>query len=222
MKNKLILISTGILIFVMVLLIPVFIYTNSFERYSFDIKFYEKEFEKYNITEDNSILITKNLLVYLKGEERIINSNNFNTKEKYHLTEVKEVIKNTLEIKRSSAYILILVFFLLFLLCWNENLFLKKLSYGVFGGGVITTIIFLLGLLLLLDFTGFFFKFHTIFFDSNTWLLNPESDLLIRLFPEGFFYDISGKIFLTSFLHGLTMIAASLPMMLLYSKKQKK
>ena len=39
------------------------------------------------------------------------------------------------------------------------------------------------------DFDRYFIKFHKIFFTNDLWMLNPETDKLIRLVPIGFFID---------------------------------
>ena len=39
----------------------------------------------------------------------------------------------------------------------------------------------------LLDFGSFFTAFHQVFFTNSLWLLNPSTDLLIRLMPTEFF-----------------------------------
>ena len=42
----------------------------------------------------------------------------------------------------------------------------------------------------LADFDGFFTTFHRIAFDNEGWLLNPRTDLLIRLMPTEFFISL--------------------------------
>ena len=37
------------------------------------------------------------------------------------------------------------------------------------------------------DFEGLFVLFHRLSFDNGLWLLNPQTDLLIRLMPTSFF-----------------------------------
>ena len=44
------------------------------------------------------------------------------------------------------------------------------------------------------DFTKYFTTFHHIFFDNDDWLLNPKTDLLINIVPEGFFRDTAFMI----------------------------
>jgi integral membrane protein (TIGR01906 family) len=38
-------------------------------------------------------------------------------------------------------------------------------------------------------FEQFFILFHLVSFSNQYWMLDPARDYLIRLFPEGFFYD---------------------------------
>lgn len=47
----------------------------------------------------------------------------------------------------------------------------------------------LIGLIVwgLADFNGLFLTFHRVAFSNDLWLLNPATDALIRLMPEGFF-----------------------------------
>ena len=42
----------------------------------------------------------------------------------------------------------------------------------------------------LADFDGFFTAFHRVAFDNDGWLLNPRTDLLIRLMPTAFFISL--------------------------------
>ena len=42
----------------------------------------------------------------------------------------------------------------------------------------------------LTDFDGFFTAFHRVAFDNEGWLLNPRTDLLIRLMPTEFFISL--------------------------------
>ena len=44
-----------------------------------------------------------------------------------------------------------------------------------------------LGAWALINFDGFFITFHRVAFTNEGWLLNPRTDLLIRLMPESFF-----------------------------------
>ena len=50
------------------------------------------------------------------------------------------------------------------------------------------------GVLFMTDFHRYFMIFHEIFFKNDLWLLDPDTDLLIRMLPEGFFFDMVARI----------------------------
>ena len=44
------------------------------------------------------------------------------------------------------------------------------------------------------DFTKYFIVFHKIFFNNDLWVLDPRTDMLINIVPEGFFFDTAARI----------------------------
>ena len=70
------------------------------------------------------------------------------------------------------------------------------------------------------DFNKYFFLFYEIFFDNDLWLLDPATDLMIRMLPEGFFFDMViriGSIFI-----GMLAILLILSMLILHRQKANK
>jgi integral membrane protein (TIGR01906 family) len=66
----------------------------------------------------------------------------------------------------------------------------RTLVRSLYWGSVITLgLMIILALWALFGFERFFILFHLISFSNQYWMLNPATDYLIRLFPEGFFYD---------------------------------
>lgn len=51
----------------------------------------------------------------------------------------------------------------------------------------------LLALICALDFNRAFIAFHHLFFTNDLWLLDPATDLMIRLLPETFFAQVAGR-----------------------------
>lgn len=54
--------------------------------------------------------------------------------------------------------------------------------------GLTLGILATLGIAIAIDFDAVYIWFHELMFDNNSWLMLP-SDLLIRLYPEEFFFD---------------------------------
>lgn len=65
----------------------------------------------------------------------------------------------------------------------------KRLALRGFLAGIGGIILMAAALLMwgLIDFDSLFVLFHRLSFTNNLWLLNPETDLLIRLMPTSFF-----------------------------------
>ena len=70
------------------------------------------------------------------------------------------------------------------------------------------------------DFTKYFTIFHEIFFTNDLWLFDPSTDLMIRMLPEGFFYDMVMRIGLY-FLGGLAIFAAAFALIGRFGRKEK-
>ena len=45
-----------------------------------------------------------------------------------------------------------------------------------------------------IDFTTCFTVFHEIFFTNDLWIFDPQTDYMIRMLPEGFFFSMARKI----------------------------
>ena len=84
-------------------------------------------------------------------------------------------------------------------LIWDRKRLFRRLDqlarYGVWGTLVI---VISLGLLVIVDFTKYFYAFHEIFFTNDLWLLDPDTDVLIQMLPEVFFRDAALSILLLS------------------------
>ena len=58
---------------------------------------------------------------------------------------------------------------------------------SVIGFGVVVAVVAVVAILAAIDFGSLFVLFHRLSFANDLWLLNPRTDLLIRLMPIGFF-----------------------------------
>lgn len=60
--------------------------------------------------------------------------------------------------------------------------------------GVFVILLTGLGILVVRDFNTVFVKFHELFFDNDLWIFDPAEDFMIRMLPEGLFYDFVIRI----------------------------
>lgn len=162
--------------------------------------YFEKEYTKYgvaekiNITMDDLLEVTDEMMDYLKGdrEDLVVQTKIgdterefFNEKEKRHMADVQNLFITGKQLR---------LFAILFcVIAIGVTLYLKK-GYRLFKGiqwgiGIFLVSTCLLVRLMLHDFNRYFIKFHHIFFNNDDWILNPKTDLLINIVPEGFFKD---------------------------------
>lgn len=67
-----------------------------------------------------------------------------------------------------------------------------------------------LALVCALDFSRAFIAFHHLFFTNDLWLMDPHTDLMIRLLPEGFFSAVAGRVALLAILWPAAGLAAGI------------
>ena len=219
---------TAILSVIVILLI------SSFEIgiYS-DFGWYEKEYEKYNVTEDLEMKmddvmdVTEEMMAYLRGDREglvvwtTVNGEKqefFNDREKAHMVDVQNLFLGGLTLRFSAIIVLVISLSGLIFTKGNWKRILPK-SF-LTGLGAFLVISGGLGVLCASDFNKYFFLFHEIFFDNDLWLLDPATDLMIRMLPEGFFFDMViriGSIFI-----GMLAILLILSMLILHRQKANK
>ncbi len=177
------------------------------EIVAFNLNHYEKSFEKYNITEatgmdkENLDHTIEDLLEYLKddryeldtkavikGEERQV----FGNREKLHMVDVKDLFVKGRLLRNTSIILFGIISFVLI----KKDKYWKKSFFKTLIYSAIVNIALLITLLLLMfiDFYKYFTYFHLIFFNNDLWILDPKTDVLIQMVPEGFFYDTAVKI----------------------------
>lgn len=174
--------------------------------------YFEKQYRKYDVLEkvhmemEDLLYVTEEMMAYLKderedlkiltvvgGEERFF----FNEKETRHMVDVQGLFLKAMQFRRMAVG-----FLMLFggLLLWKkqEAVLWRMLQWGI---GLLLGSMAGLALLISTDFTKYFTCFHLIFFDNDDWILNPKTDLLINIVPEGFFRDTAfliAGVFLTT------------------------
>lgn len=191
---------------------------------AFDANWYKSEFEKYGIYDELNMetgelgKVTDTMLDYLQGDAEtlevtaIVDGETrefFNDREKEHMADVKGLFDKLLTVRNAALF--------LFMICGIYYLFAMRAGMRLFDYTPIPCAI--VGVLLVIamaavlimsktNFTGAFTSFHEMLFANDLWLLNPETDLLIRMLPEGFFMDTAVKMGLYLLILGFAAICA--------------
>lgn len=123
----------------------------------------------------------------------------YNTKEKEHMVDVKDLYLNAMAVRNGSLVALGLS---VLVLVWKVRSKLKELIFqGLIDASVLLgSLLAALGLYALADFNAFWIFFHQMVFSNDLWYLNPATDRLIVMVPEVFFNDMVMAILIKSVL----------------------
>ncbi len=175
---------------------------------AFDINHYKREYAKLGISEstgmnsEDLLNTTHELLDYIRGkredlkisavvhgQERLV----FNQREIDHMVDVKDLFSLAFNLRWISFGIFALFFSILAKLKGKDAIRNLCITYLVVLA-VLMVIAIVLIAFIFIDFTAVWDQFHYIFFDNDLWLLNPDTDIMIQMVPEMFFYDTVMRI----------------------------
>ena len=163
---------------------------------------YENGFEKYNVGQVTGLADTElekaaaGLIDYFNSDEEYISLTVikdgkpfelFNEREIVHLKDVKALFWLDYRLLLGTL-IYVLAYAGLFLF-WRKDR--RRLARGVLIGSSITLgILAAFGVMsTFVDFSQAFTQFHFIAFTNQMWMLDPATDYLLMLVPEGFWFD---------------------------------
>ena len=183
-----------------------------------DFGVYQREYEKYEVLDDlgmemdDVMYVTREMMAYLKGERDVLSvdamvegreQDFFNEQDRLHMEDVQGLFLGGLALRRIAAAVLAVSLAVLFI--WKADL--RKIlarSYQI-TVAILGVLILLLGIGISRNFNAVFTKFHEIFFDNDLWLFDPAEDYMIRMLPEGLFFDMVIRIGVL-FLGGLAFL----------------
>lgn len=172
-----------------------------------DFGFYQKEYEKYNVLDrldmemEDVMDVTVYMMAYLRGEEKVLSIEKkiegevqdfFHEQDRFHMGEVRELFLEGIALRRMACILLIVSCVILFAT--------KKKWYVMLAGifqktlGMFFIIVVFLSAVITTNFSECFDIFHEIFFDNDLWIFDARTDFMIRILPEGFFYDMAVRI----------------------------
>lgn len=178
------------------------------DSFCFDRSFYRTEYakdetaEKIGMSEEDLMSSTNTLLDYLEDDrddiviEVEVNGTSrqvFNERESKHMVDVKALYQNA---KKGELILLITGTFFLFLANYLSKENQKEVQKSGYKYGVSFFLLFLSFLMIWIvsDFDGFWTNFHKLFFTNDLWLLDPNTSIMINMFPSIFFEDLVVRI----------------------------
>ena len=212
-------ISWLILSALLIVVLPIWLVTSNVRWAVNDLNLYSFGFNKFNIqgrtgiSNQELMSAANQIRSYFNNKEENLNvtveiagvsRNIYRPKEIAHMRDVKDLIQGVYRLQEiTSLYIVILIILGIIL---RRLAVWKPLARACMYGGICTlSLVALIGILSVIDFGRLFVAFHLVSFSNDLWLLDPSRDMLIRMFPQGFFMDATMLIALATILEALVI-----------------
>ena len=131
----------------------------------------------------------------------------FNEKEVHHMRDVKRLLWGVYGAFAVSSACLAAMIATGF--ARRRRDFLPMLAHrALWGGGLTVALLVLFGIIASVGFDALFLLFHRVSFANDFWQLDPRTDYLVLLFPQGFWFDATLWVGLRAIAGGLAMAAA--------------
>ena len=175
-----------------------------------EYKFYQEKYEKYHVTEDlgmemtDVMKVTDYMMAYLIGDREELSivteiegkqQDFFNEQDRAHMADVKHLFLEGLKFRTICLAACVILLSILFFMKADIRRVIPKAYTAALL--VFLAVVIVLGVLFASDFTKYFTIFHELFFTNDLWIFDPETDFMIRMLPEGFFYDMVIRIGIT-------------------------
>lgn len=204
----------------LILCLPVMLFTASVSAAANSPWLYTFGYNKYDISQKTGIEKTEldkvppQIIAYWNNSDETLNITVvkdgqpftlFNEKEVAHMVDVKGLFRLAYR-ALLITFIYALIFTGLALFLWKDR---KLLGAGLmWGSGLMLCLMVFIAVASAIDFNWLFTQFHLLSFANDLWLLNPYTDYLLMMFPEGFWMDammiIAGLITLLALVLGFT------------------
>lgn len=178
---------------------PVFCVTTSVRVAVNSLPLYTYGFRRYSVAEATGIApedleqVARAFIAYFNGPERWlavrapvfgVERSLFNQRETLHMQDVKGLVRGVYHAQEVAGGVIgiwLIASLLLQGRAYTGRVFLA-------GGALSIGLLVVAGLALAVAFPWLFTLFHILSFRNPLWQLDPSRDLLVQLFPEGFWF----------------------------------
>ena len=141
------------------------------------------------ISEEELIALDSDLADYLAGDATALDDSSFNERELTHMADCFDLfvlLRRVLVAAGVAAAVL---------LAGSSLLGIRTYARAaLFGALALLGLIAVVGVWGIVDFDSLFTAFHHLLFTNDLWLLDPRTDLLIRICPQSMFMAMAVKI----------------------------
>ncbi len=214
--------------------VPLFLIAASVTWAINDPGLYRRGFEKYNIsvysgiTDEDLIRVGAELRRYFNSPEeplRVVvpvygmERELYNEREVHHMRDVKGLVRGVYWVAAITLVFLLIVngggYYL-----WRRGFARQMATLGLYGGLLTLALVLAVGLFALVGFDSLFLLFHQVSFTNDLWQLDPRTDYLLIMFPQGFWFDATMRIAFTTIAGAALLVSVSSGYLWFISRRQ--
>lgn len=126
----------------------------------------------------------------------------FNQREILHMRDVRALFRAAFLVQQIA--IALVVLYVAGIVVRYRGAAVERLArQAVVAGLAIAVVLALVAGAMLLAFHWLFTQFHLISFTNDLWMLDPQTDRLLQMFPDGFWFDVVLGVGIVTFLQAL-------------------
>ena len=161
---------------------------------------------------DNETMRELDMLLarYLAGDAEALDSTElFNANEKAHMVDVFNIFA---AVRLTKNWAFALSALILVWAYYNRQKFTRgQVRLGVISGAALFFVpLAIIAIWAAVDFDTAFVTMHRMLFSNELWLMDPRTDLMIRMLPERFFVSMGAKLAVRSMLGAIAIPAVVL------------
>jgi integral membrane protein (TIGR01906 family) len=124
--------------------------------------------------------------VVVNGEEEAL----YSQREILHMRDVRNLMQLTFRLQEIAFVYIVAYIVVVFL--WSRERSLRELaSQSMIAGAATVALLGAAAIGVLFGFDTLFEEFHLLSFSNDFWRLDPATDRLIQMFPQGFWFDVT-------------------------------
>lgn len=187
---------------IFVVSLPVLIFTSTAKTLFLDAGYYDRIQAAAGVLETSGLptptlqAANRSLTAYFASRETTLEAelkrqglpvDFFGQRESDHLVDVKNMVWGAIVAQQGTlGYVLL---FLIANVLLSPKRFLQNIRRPLLWGSALTlAILVILGVLSQIDFSGAWLLFHVVSFSNDLWALNPNTDVLVKMVPEPFWF----------------------------------
>ncbi len=171
------------------------------EGLMFDRRFFAEQYEKYGqaqvigMSQEDLMRTTDKLLLHMEGKSEDmaviatvhgIEREVFNEQETVHMQDVNRLIVGFSTFRYIAFGVAGAALVSFFFVCKQQRV--RQICKILLTAGLCLVLVFgALGLWAALDFSSFWTSFHKLLFTNDLWLMDPNTSIMINMFPAQFF-----------------------------------